>query len=51
MYLLWNCTQVNIIVPYWWQVNVDSGNDLVPSDSKPLSEQMSTQIYVDNWCH
>ena len=29
-YLLWNCTRVNIIVPYWRQVNVDSGNDLVP---------------------
>ena len=26
MYLLWNCPQMNVAGPYWWQVNIGSGN-------------------------
>ena len=31
---------------YWWQVNIVSGNGLVPTGNKPLHEPMLTQIYV-----
>ena len=34
---------------YWWQVNIGSGNGLVPSGNKPLPEPMLTQIYVAIW--
>ena len=30
---------------YWQQVNIDSGNGLVPSGNKLLPELMSTQIF------
>ena len=30
-------------------VNIGSGNDLVPSGNKPLPETMLTQIYVTEW--
>ena len=33
-----------------WQVN-SLGNDLVPSDNKPLAQPILTQIYVAIWCH
>ena len=33
-YLFWNCIQMN--GPYWWWVNVGSGNGLVPTGNKPL---------------
>ena len=36
---------------YWWQVNIGSGNCLVPSGSKPLPVLMLTQTYVVIWCH
>ena len=29
--------------PYWWYVNIGSGNGLVSSDNKQLSEPMSTR--------
>ena len=32
-------------------VNIGSGNGLVPSGNKPLLELMLTQIYVDIWRH
>ena len=35
-----------LIGPYRWQVNIGSGNGLVPSGTKPLPEPMLTQIYV-----
>ena len=31
---------------YWWQVNIGSGNGLVPLCSKPLPETVLTQSYV-----
>ena len=33
------------------KINFGSDNDLVPSGTKSLSEQMFTQIYVDIWHH
>ena len=33
------------------EVNIGSGNGLVPSGNKPLPEPMLTQIYVAIWCH
>ena len=47
-YLLRNCPQMNATKPYWWSVNIGSGNGLVPSGNKPLPEPMLTQIYVVN---
>ena len=38
--------QVDATRPHWWLVNIGSGNGLVPSGNKPLSESMLTQIYV-----
>ena len=37
---LWNCSQVNPTEPHYWEVNVGSGNGLVPSGNKPLQEPM-----------
>ena len=37
--------------PYWWKVNIGSGNGLVPSGNKPLLEPMLTQISVAIWHH
>ena len=34
-----------------WQVNIGSGNGLVPSVNKPLPEPMLTQAYVAIWRH
>ena len=50
-YFLWNCPQVILIGPYWWQVNIGLGNGLVLSCNKPLPEPMLTQIYVAIWRH
>ena len=33
----------------WQQVSISSGNDLRPSDNKPLSEPLLTNIYVNIW--
>ena len=44
--LLWICSQIDATGPYWWSVNLGSGNGLVPLDNKPLPEPMLTQIYV-----
>ena len=33
------------------QRDIGPGNDLVPSDNKPLPEPMLTQIYVAIWYH
>ena len=51
IYLLWNCLHMSVIGPYLWQVNIGSGNGLVPSGNKPLPEPMLTQISVDIWHH
>ena len=50
-YFLWYCPQVNAARPYWWLVNIGSGNGMVPSGSKPLPEPMLTRIYVNTWRH
>ena len=50
-HLLWNCSQVNGTELRQWEVNIGSGNGLVPSGTKPLPEPMLTQIYVAIWCH
>ena len=50
-YLLWNCRQLNVTGPYWWLVNIGSGNGLVPSGNKPLPESLLTQIYDALWRH
>ena len=37
---------MNATRPYWWLVNIGSGNGLVSWGSKPLPEPMLTQICV-----
>ena len=32
-------------------INIGSGNGLVPSGTKPFPQSMMTQIYVIIWCH
>ena len=39
---------MNATRPYWWSVNIGSGNGLVPSGNKPLPEPMLTKIFVDH---
>ena len=48
-YLLWNCPHMDATGPYWWWVNIGSGNGLVPSGNKPLPEPMLTQFSVAIW--
>ena len=31
-----------VIGPYWWKVDIDPGNGLVPPGNKPLPEPMVT---------
>ena len=33
------------------QVNIGSGNGLVPSGNKPLPEPVLTKISKASWCH
>ena len=40
------CPQINVMGPHWWQVNIGSGNGLVPSCDKPLPEPLLTPLYV-----
>ena len=42
---------MNATRPYLWEVNIGSGNGLVPSGNKPLPKPMLTQIYVAKWRH
>ena len=35
---------MNVLEPYWRQVNIGSGNGLVPPGTKPLPEPMLTRI-------
>ena len=46
-----NCPHVTITKPRWWLGSIDSGNSLVSSGNKPLSEPMMTQISVTIWRH
>ena len=32
--------------PHWWLVNIGSGNDLVPSGTKPIPEPTLLEIYI-----
>ena len=50
-YLLWNCPQMTVTALHWWSLNIGSGNGLVPSGNKPLSEPMLTQISAAIWRH
>ena len=47
---LLNFSQVNVTEHLWWQVSIGSGNGLVPSGNKPLSEPMFTLTLV-TICH
>ena len=38
--------QVSGAGPFWWWVNIGSGNGLVSSGNKPSPEPMLTPIYV-----
>ena len=42
----WNCSHVNATRLHWWEVNIGSGNGLVPSGTKPLPVPMLTHIYA-----
>ena len=44
-----NCSQVNATEACWWDVDIGSGNGLVPSGNKPLPEPILTQISVAIW--
>ena len=50
-HLLWNSPNMNVTGLHWWSVNIGSGNGLVPSGNRSLSEPMLTQISVTIWCH
>ena len=50
-HLLWNCPRMNDTGLHWWLVNIGSGNGLVLSGNKPLSEPMLTHFSVAIWRH
>ena len=37
--------------PYWWEVNIGSGNGLLPDGTKPLPEPVLTKISNAIWRH
>ena len=39
-YFMWNCPQMHVTGVYSWFINIGSGNGLVPSGNKPLTEPM-----------
>ena len=41
--------EMNATVPYWWSVNIGSGNGLVPSGNKTLPEPVLTKISDAIW--
>ena len=44
--------QVNATDIHGWQVNIGSGNVLVPSSNKPLSEQLKLNEFREAmWCY
>ena len=51
VYFEWDCSHLDATGLYWWQVNIGSGNGLVPSGNQPLSEAMLPQIHVTIRCH
>ena len=44
-----NFSQVNATEPLLWEVNIGSGDGLVPSGNKPLPESMLTQTCIAVW--
>ena len=50
-HFLWNCSQGHATKPHHREIKIGSGNDLVPSGTKPLPEPMLTKIYVVMWGH
>ena len=46
IYYFWYCPQVIVSGSHRQSVNIGSGDGLVPSGNKQLSESMLTQIYV-----
>ena len=50
-HFLENCPHVNTKSVHWWLVNIGSGNDLVPSGTKPLPELIVIQFFVAMWRH
>ena len=43
MNLLWNWPQLIFTESHWWEVNIGSGNGLVPPGTKPLPEPILTR--------
>ena len=39
-------SKMNAKGPHWLYIDIGSGNGLLPSGNKPLSEPMLTEIYV-----
>ena len=50
-YIFWALTSGNSTKPYWWVVNIDSGNGLSPSGNKALTEPMLTMFFHSMWRH
>ena len=46
-----NCFLVIVAKPREWEVNIGSGNGLVPPGNSPLPEPMLAQLYVAIWRH
>ena len=46
-----NRPQVTATRPYWWLVNIISGNGFVPSGNKPSHEPMLIKFKVYIWHH
>ena len=46
-----NCFRVNTTQHHWWRVNNGSGNSLVPSGNKPLSEPILSRIPDAIWIY
>ena len=44
-----NCPGMNSTGHHWWEINIDSGNGLVLSVTKPLSEPMLTKFHDALW--
>ena len=40
---------MNALEPYWWYVNIGTGNGLVPLGNKPLPEPVLTKISNAIW--
>ena len=56
-YLLWNCLQINVSGPYWWQVNIGADIALVlaisSTNGNPFYQRMYTSqdLNISWWRH